>query len=171
MNKGVIITLVLVFGTIFLMLLASLLGFILLQQRQSLQKVAWNEALNLAEAGINYSRWHINHAEDDFNFGGVKPYEDIGQFQLEITSSTGCSSGVKIVSTGYTSDFSNVKRKIQVKDTKPALAKYAFLTNSNVWFGEDETLKGPFHSNGGIRMDGKQNYLSTSAKTTYICGA
>lgn len=171
MNKGVIITLVLVFGTIFLMLLASLLGFILLQQRQSLQKVAWNEALNLAEAGINYSRWHINHAEDDFNFGGTKPYEDIGQFQLEITSSTGCSSGVEIVSTGYTSDFSNVKRKIQVKDTKPALAKYAFLTNSNVWFGEDETLKGPFHSNGGIRMDGKQNSLSTSAKTTYICGA
>ena len=170
-EKGIIITLVLVFGTIFLMLLASLLGFILLQQRQSLQKVAWNEALHLAEAGINYSRWHINHAEDDFNFGGVKSYEDIGQFQLEISPPSGCSSGVKIVSSAWTNTFPSVKRKIQVKDAKPALAKYAFLTNSNVWFGPDEELKGPFHSNGGIRMDGSQNSLATSAKATYICGA
>lgn len=169
-DRGVIITLVLVFGSIFLILLAGLLGFILLQQRQSLQRVSWNEALHLAEAGINYSKWHLLHAKDDFSFGGIKPYADIGQFQLEIAAPTGCSSGAKIQSTGWTSNFPNVKRKVQVKYAKPALAKYAFLTNSNVWFGEDEALKGPFHSNGGIRMDGQQNSLSTSAKETYICG-
>jgi hypothetical protein len=169
-NRGTIITLVLVFGAIFLLLLAGLLGFILLQHRQSLQKVAWNEALNVAEAGINYSRWHINHAEDDFNFGGTKSYEDVGQYQLEITAPTGCSPGVKIKSTGWTSNFSQVIREVKVKYAKPSLAKYAFLTNSNVWFGPEEELKGPFHSNGGIRMDGQQNSLSTSAKETYICG-
>lgn len=53
---------------------------------------------------------------------------------------------------------------------KPSLAKYGFLTNSNVWFGTNENLKGPFHSNSGIRMDGTQNSLSTSAKETYTCG-
>jgi len=169
-NKGAILTLVLVFGAIFLMLLAGLLGFILLQQRQSLQKVAWNESLNIAEAGINYAKWHFLHAEDDFNFGGTKPYADIGQYQLEITAPTGCSPGVKIKSTGWTSNFPKVKRAISVKYAKPSLAKYAFLTNSNVWFGPEEELKGPFHSNGGIRMDGIQNSLSTSAKETYICG-
>jgi len=169
-NKGAIITLVLVFGAIFLMLLAGLLGFILLQQRQSLQKVAWNESLNIAEAGINYAKWHFLHAEDDFNFGGTIPYADIGQYQLEITASTGCSPGIKIKSTGWTSNFPKVKREISVKYAKPSLAKYAFLTNSNVWFGPEEELKGPFHSNGGIRMDGIQNSLSTSAKETYICG-
>jgi len=170
-DRGVIITLVLVFGSIFLILLAGLLGFILLQQRQSLQKVSWNESLHLAEAGINYSKWRLLHAGADFNFGGIKPYADIGRFQLEITAPTGCSSRTKIQSTGWTSNFPNVKRKVQVKYAKPALAKYAFLTNSNVWFGEDEALKGPFHSNGGIRMDGQQNSLSTSAKETYICGS
>jgi len=169
-NRGTVITLVLVFGTIFLMLLASLLGFILLQHRQSLQKVAWNEALHLAEAGLNYSIWHISHAEDDFDFGGTKPYEDVGQFQLEIIPPDGCNPGIKIISTAWTNDFPGVKRKIKIRDAKPALAKYAFLTNSNVWFGEDEALKGPFHSNGGIRMDGEQNSLATSAKETYICG-
>lgn len=175
MNKGIIITLVLVFGAIFLLLLAGLLGFILLQHRQSLQRVSWNEALDIAEAGVNYSRWHLFHAQKDFNFSGTYDYKDpegkiLGKYQLEITSPSGCDSAVKIKSTGWTLKFPNTKRTLQVKYARPALAKYAFLTNSNVWFGEDEELKGPFHSNGGIRMDGEQNSLATSAKKTYICG-
>jgi len=174
-SKGAIITLVLVFGSIFLLLLSGLLGFILLQHRQSIQKVAWNEALNIAEAGINYARWHLAHAPSDFAFAGTYPYPNeankIGEYQLDITPPSGCDSAVKIKSTGWTTKFPNTKRKVQVKYTKPSLAKYAFLTNSNVWFGEDEELKGPFHSNGGIRMDGEQNSLATSAKETYLCGS
>jgi len=169
-KKGAIITLVLVFGSIFLILLAGLLGFILIQNRQSLQKVAWNSALHIAEAGINYSRWHLLHEAADFNFSGTKFYADLGSFQLEITPPTGCSQPVKIKSTGWSSKYPQTKRRVQLQYTKPSLAKYAFLTNSNVWFGLDENLKGLFHSNGGIRMDGTQNSLSTSAKETYICG-
>jgi len=174
-NRGVIITLVLVFGTIFLMLLAGLLGFILIQHLQSLQKVSWSESLEIAEAGVNYARWHLAHSPSDFTFSGTYDYKDpegavIGKYQLEITAPSGCDSAVKIKSIGWTLKFPDVERKIQIKYAKPSLAKYAFLTNSNVWFGPDEELKGPFHSNGGIRMDGKQNSLATSAKQTYICG-
>ena len=169
-EKGTIITLVLVFGSIFLLLLAGLLGFILLQHRQSLQKVAWNESLNVAEAGIDYARWHLLHAEDDFTFGGTRSYADLGEFQLEINPSSGCLSAAVIASTGRTSNFPNIERRIRLQYAKPSLAQYGFLTNSNVWFGEEEELKGPFHSNGGIRMDGTQNSLSTSAKETYLCG-
>lgn len=189
-SKGIIITLVLVFGGIFLLLLGGLLGFVLLQHRQSLQKVTYAQALEIAEAGVNYYRWHLAHAPSDF-CDGESPgsgncqaspygpfehdYKDpegnvIGKFSLMITPTTGCDPATKIESTGWTSNSPNIKRKIQVKYSKPALAKYAFLTNSNVWFGPDEELKGPFHSNGGIRMDGIQNSLSTSAKETYICG-
>ncbi|MFH0791679.1 MAG: hypothetical protein V1905_00465 [bacterium] len=50
------------------------------------------------------------------------------------------------------------------------MARYGFLTNSDVWFGVNEEVKGPFHSNGGIRMDGEQNSLATSARSTYTCG-
>jgi len=39
-----------------------------------------------------------------------------------------------------------------------------------VWFGDTEELRGPFHSNGGIRMDGQQNSMATSATSTYLCG-
>ncbi len=174
-QRGIIVIIVLVFGLVFLILLAGLLGFILLQHRQSLQKLAWNEALHTAEAGINYARWHIFHAPSDFSFSGTYDYKNpqgeiLGKYQLEITTPSNCDSAVRIKSTGWTLKFPDTKRKVQVKYAKPALAKYAFLTNSNVWFGSDEELKGPFHSNGGIRMDGEQNSLATSAKKTYICG-
>ena len=170
-EKGAITTLVLVFGSIFLLLLAGLLGFILLQHRQSLQKVAWHQALYVAEAGLDYAKWHLAHAEDDFAFSGARSFADVGEYQLTISPPSGCVSAAVVTSTGWTSKFSNMKRTVRINYVKPSLAKYGFLTNSNVWFGENENLKGPFHSNGGIRMDGSQNSLSSSAKETYICGS
>jgi len=175
MSKGIITTYVLVFGGIFVLLLSGLFGFILLQHKQSLQKVAWTESLEIAEAGINYTRWHLAHAPADFGFSGTYDYKDpegevIGSYIIEITPPSGCDSFVQIISTGSTLQYPQVQRKIEVKYAKQALVKYAFLTNSNVWFGEDESLRGPVHSNGGIRMDGLQNSLFTSAKETYICG-
>ena len=176
MSQGIITTYVLVFGGIFLLLLSGLLGFVLLQHRQSLERAAWQESLEIAEAGANYVRWHLAHAPSDFGFSGDYDYKDpegeiIGQYSLEIIPPSGCDSSVKIQSTGATSQFPNVDRTVAITYAKPALAKYSFLTNSNVWFGQEESLKGPVHSNGGIRMDGSQNSLFTSAKETYVCGA
>jgi hypothetical protein len=167
---GIITALVLVFGAIFLIMLTGLLGFIIFQHKTSLKKVAWNEALYVAEAGINYSRWHFLHAENDLSFSGNRSYAGIGEYELNILPPTGCSSGIKIESNGWTLDFPDLERKIKIKYSQPSLAKYSFLTNSNVWFGANEELKGLFHSNGGIRMDGDQNSLSTSAQETYVCG-
>lgn len=174
-QQGMIVTYVLVFGGIFLMLLSGLLGFVLLQHKQSLQRIFWTESLEIAEAGVNYARWRLAHAPSDFNFSGLYDYKDpegaiIGRYNLEITPPTGCDASIKIKSTGSTLRFPDIQRKIQVIYAKPALAQYGFLSNSNVWFFEEESLKGPIHSNGGIRMDGSQNSLSTSAKTTYTCG-
>ncbi|MDI6883304.1 MAG: hypothetical protein QMC93_02415 [Patescibacteria group bacterium] len=174
-NNGAITIWVLVFGTVFLIMLSGLLGFLIFQIKQNQKVLALNTALHIAEAGINYSRWRLAHAPEDFDFSGIYDYKDpqgaiIGKYQLEITGPTGCESGIKIKSSGWKLSSEDLKREIRVKYVKPALAKYAFLTNSNVWFGEDEELKGPFHSNGGIRMDGQQNSLSTSARETYICG-
>lgn len=174
-SKGEILTLVLVFGGVFTLTLGSLVGFIILQHQQSRQKVANFEALAIAESGVNYARWHLAHNPSDFSFGATHEYKDlsagvIGHFQLNITPPTGCQPAVLIKSTGWTDVYPDNKRTVQVNYAKPALAKYAFLTNNNVWFGESEELQGPFHSNGGIRMDGEQNSLSLSAKETYTCG-
>ncbi len=99
MTKGIIITYVLVFGAIFLLLLSGLLGFVLLQLRQSNQQVAWNEALHLAEAGANYYRWCLNHEVGD-QCSTEKDYFGpqgnlIGRFSLVINSTVSCGENIK----------------------------------------------------------------------------
>lgn len=190
-QKGAIITLVLVFGAIFLLLLAGLFGFILMQHRQSLQKVAWNESLHAAEAGINYYRWRLRHFPNDLQDGQPQccssppcsvcgPYEHsfsdaqgkvVGKFSLEVEGKIQCGQvgAATITSTGWTDQFPKVKRKIRIKYIKPTVADFAYLINDNVWAGADREIKGPYHSNGGIRMDGENNSLVTSAKQDWIC--
>lgn len=175
MKNGVITMWVLVFSTAFLITLSGLVGFLSFQMKENQKTAAANLAFQIAEAGLNFSRWHLAHEPENFSFSGIYDYKDpegslLGYYQLEIASSTACEPGIRITSTGWQKGFDETKRKLQIKYAKSSLAKYGFLTNSNVWFGEEEELKGPFHSNGGIRMDGQQNSLSTSAKETYICG-
>jgi len=66
-QKGIIIPLTLIFGTIFLILLIGLLSFILLQLRFSKQKSAWEDRFHIAEAGINYYWYILNHTPSGQN--------------------------------------------------------------------------------------------------------
>ena len=190
-EKGAIIPLVLVFGAIFLILLGGLLGFILKQLKEAQEKVAWNESLHIAEAGINYYRWHLRHFPNDLEDGQdwccgnppcsvCGPYEHNfsdsdkkveGKFSLEIEGKIQCGQvgSVVITSTGWLDQFPNTTRKVGIKYVRSTVADYAYLLNDNVWAGADREIKGPYHSNGGIRMDGENNALVTSAKETWWC--
>jgi len=177
MNKGIITTYVLVFGAIFLILLSGLLGFILMQLKQSNQRAAWNESLHVAEAGISYYQWCLNNGAED-NCLTEKEYTDsvgnpVGTFSLDITASVSCGETNEriITSTGWTSKYPNLQRTIQVIYARESVAKYAYLLNDNVWAGSDREIRGPYHSNGGIRMDGENQSLVTSAKEDWICTA
>jgi len=175
MSKGIIITYVLVFGAIFLLLLGGLLGFILLQLKQSAQRIAWNEALHVAEAGVNYYRWCLNN-EVAGNCQLEKDYFDlagnlIGQFSLEIDIQESCDQIIqrKIISTGRTNKFPDLKRKISVLYARESVAKYSYIINDNVWVGSDHEIRGPFHSNSGVRFDGENQSLVTSASEEWVC--
>lgn len=173
-QNGAILTLVLVFAGIFVLIFGGLVSFISLQYQQSKEKVSYYRALTIAEAGANYSRWHLAHAPNDFSFSGTYDYSDpetgvVGKYNVTVTPPTTCSTIVSIKATGWSLDYPNVKRTVLVTFGRPSLAQYAFLTNSDIWIGPNENVLGPLHSNGGIRMDGTQNALSTSAKTTYTC--
>ena len=171
-----VITYVLVFGIIFSILISGLLGFILLQLRQASQKVAWNEALDIAEAGINYYRWCINNEiEQDCLVENEKDYDlfgvPIGKFLLQVDSTVSCGQNIKkeIISTGWTNDFPQLKRKISVLYARTSVAKYSYILNSNVWIGDDHQIRGPYHSNGGVRMDGTNQSIITSAQSEWTC--
>lgn len=174
-EKGIITTLVLVFGAIFLILLGGLLGFILLQMRQSSQKVAWNESLYIAEAGLNYYRWCLNNNVEQ-NCQTEKDYFDpagnpIGHFSLQISSTVFCGETVqkKIISEGWTNKFPQIKRKVETLYARTSVAKYSYVLNNNVWIGSDHEIRGPYHSNGGVRMDGENQSTVTSAQNNWIC--
>lgn len=175
MSRGIITSYVLVFGAIFLLTLGSILGFILLQLRQSAQRAAWAESLYVAEAGLNYYRWCLNNAVEG-NCSTQKEYTDpegktIGQFSLEVFSETSCgqTSRKEITSSGWTYDYPEVSRKVKAIYARESVAKYAYLLNDNVWAGADREIRGLYHSNGGIRMDGENQSLVTSAKETWLC--
>ena len=174
-NKGAVITLVLVFGGIFLILLGGLFSFILFQLRQTTKKAAWNEALHIAEAGIDYYKWCLNNeAQDQCELN--KEYFDsegnsVGEFFLEAFPRTSCGEVIEteIYSTGWTNNFPNTERKIRALYARPSVAKYAYLLNDNVWAGSDRELRGLYHSNGGIRMDGENQSLVSSKQSEWIC--
>ena len=175
LQKGVITTYVLVFGFIFLIMLGGLLSFILLQLRQSAEKAALSEALHVAEAGINYYRWCLNN-EIEATCETEKDYFDpsgnrIGHFSLETASAVSCGQTIQktITSEGWTEKFPTSKRKVRVVYGRESVAKYSYVLNDNVWIGADHEIRGPYQSNGGIRMDGENQSLVSSAKETWIC--
>lgn len=174
-NLGVITTYVLVFGAVFLILLGGLLGFILLQLKQSNQRVGWAEAFQIAEAGTSYYRWCLNN-EVEGNCLTQKDFSDLegnplGTFSLEISPTTFCqeTSAQSINSVGWSNDFPDYQREVQVLYGRKSVAKYSYLLNDNVWAGEDREIRGDYHSNGGIRMDGENQSLVTSAKQDWLC--
>ena len=175
-QKGIIVTYVLVFCAVFLVLLGGLFSFILFQLKKNAQKIAWHESLEIAEAGLNYYRWCLNNRVEDI-CETEKEYLDldgsqIGTLSLEISSELSCgeTAKVNVQSIGWTNDFPDIKRKVASFYARPSVAQYVYLLNDSVWAGADREIRGLFHSNGGIRMDG-ENYSSvTSAMGTWLCG-
>jgi hypothetical protein len=174
-KKGAITTYVIIFGTIFLLLTGGLLGFVLLQLKQSSHDLAWNRALEIAEAGADYYRWCLNNdAEEECQL--QKDYKDtngntVGTFSLEIDSVENCGIRGKttITSRGWDKNFPDIERTVQVMYAKSSVAEYSYLLNDNVWAGADREIRGLYHSNGGVRMDGENQSLTTSAQEEWIC--
>lgn len=158
-----------------MLLLSGLLGFVLLQLRQSAQRVAWAESLHLAEAGVNYYLWCLNN-DIEGNCSLEKEYTDpggnpLGKFSLDVitTESCGETTEKQIEAVGWIYQFPQVKRKVSALFSRESVAKYAYLLNDNVWAGADREIKGLYHSNGGIRMDGENQSLVSSAKEDWLC--
>ncbi|MFC1653534.1 hypothetical protein ACFL1M_01675 [Patescibacteria group bacterium] len=180
-NRGSATIMVMIVAMVFSIMLGGLVLFGTTQFNATIRGSAHKKALMLAEAGIQYYRWHLAHDPDDFQDGTGAPgpyihnYSDPqggveGTFALSITEPGAGSTIVEIISTGQ-DDASGVKRTIKTLFGKPSLAEYAYLHNSNAWFGTGTTVNGKVMSNGGIRQDGVNTSTIQSAKETYTCGS
>jgi len=174
-QRGAALIVVLVFTSIFMIVGIGLLQLVGTLYKTSIKKQSSLRALQIAEAGINYYKWRLSHSPADYSGSGDYDYTDpyggiIGHYNLQITPPNTGSTIVTIRSTGYINEDPNVHRTLEVKFGQRSLSDYSFFTHSNVWFGEDEEVKGKVHSNGGIRMDGEGDSIIESSREKYICG-
>ena len=177
-QEGLLLIQVLVFGSIAILFLVGLVSWVGLSIRAGRITIQRELALQIAEAGIDYYRWHLAHAASDYQdgTGGAGPYTHnfsdkdgnaIGQFILEITPPPIGSTLVTITSTGKINANANLQRKIRTQLAIPSIAKFAVVANADMRFGEGTEVFGPIHSNGGIRFDGLAHNLVTSSQTSY----
>ena len=169
---------VIVFGSIAVYILSALVGWASINVKATGQTFNREKALQIAEAGIDYYRWHLAHAPTDFQdgTGGLGPYVHdfrdkdgniIGQFSLDITPPSLNSTLATVKSTGSIIGDTPLERKIVVQFAKPSIAKYAVAANDVMRFGAGTEVFGPIHSNQGIRFDGLAHNVVTSAVASY----
>jgi hypothetical protein len=176
-EEGDILVSVLVFAAIAVTILTGLTNWgasLLVGIRTTAAK---EQAFQIAEAGIDYYRWHLAQYPTDYQdgTGKVGPYNHnfydknnnlIGGYSLTITPPPLGSTKVVIVSTGTTTANKSVKRIVQAIFAEPSLAQYAEVSNDYVYFGTGTTVNGPITSNRGIHFDGTSTNIVSSALAT-----
>lgn len=177
-SRGQILVPVLVFGFVALLLITGLVQWGAFHLRLSQRTLARERALQVAEAGIEYYRWHLAHDPLDYQDGTGQPGpytrdvvnkdgQVVGRYILEITPPPPGSAVVTLRSTGTVMGFSDVRRAIKVRLAVPSVARYAVVAHEALWFAAGTEVFGRVHSNGGIGFDGLAHNLVTSARASY----
>lgn len=169
--KGGVLVMTLVFVTMFLVIFIGISGMVSRTYHETVLQAHDELAFQVAEAGLNFGRWRLAHDGDDLSAASGTLTDqlagDLGEYELTFEQPVAGSSMVKITSVGTTLSQPTRQVTLDVLYGKPSLARYASITNNDVWYGG--TISGPVHANGGIRMDGQSDSLMTSAKETYAC--
>ena len=136
------------------------------------------QAFAIAEAGVDYYRWHLSYAPFDYTDGTGEPgpyvhsYYDnqgnkIGEFSLIITPPSGNGSRVTVESTGRVFADSSITKIIKVSLAPNTLMQYNLVQNADLQVGSTTTLYGPVMANGGIDFSGYAYDPVQSAQTTF----
>ncbi len=177
---------ILAFSAIFTLLIAGIINLALMQHKLMKAKLLQSRAFDMAESGLEYYEWFLSRYPKNTQYGEAAPRtsythlvkdpessETLGSFVLEITPSFQCGKllSLDIKSTGKVKDEKGREytKTLFATLAKPSVARFSYIIDSNVWAGQTREIVGPYHSNGGIRMDGTNNSLVTSAKSTWLC--
>ncbi len=148
------------------------------------------QALHIAESGIEFYRWYLAHNVEGKTtaqiqafwaaagtYGVASDYERdyydpgggvIGHYKIHVTPPTTGSTIAIIKSTGWTLKHPTIQRTVQVRLRRPAWSEYTVLSNNNIRFGNGTTIQGKIFSNGGVHFDGVATNLVQSAVSTYF---
>lgn len=174
--------LVLAFMGIFTLILGTISSYALMQARYGRALTIREQALHIAEAGLEYYRWFLNKnpsiMEDGDGLVSPDTYTvtdpeggTLGTASITATPQMQCGTvrWVDIESRGVADINAGFPRTLSARYMRPSVAEYSYVVNTNVWAGADRDIKGPYHSNGGVRMDAAHNAEVTSAVSTWQC--
>lgn len=181
-QSGVTVMLVLAFMGIFTVILGTLSSYALTQARYGRAIAVREQALHIAEAGLEYYRWFLNKNPAIMTSGSglTSPVSytvddpeggTLGSANVTVTSNAQCGvlQWVDITSRGTATLNPGFPRTLSARYMQPSVAEYSYVVNTNVWAGSDRVIHGPYHSNGGVRMDATHNADVTSAVSTWNC--
>src|SRR3989338_6861017 len=135
MNRGSQLILAIIITTLVGVLGSASSSLVTVEIKKSKEKVAAERAFEIAEAGIEYYRWHLAHDQDDFQDGTGSPgpyiheFKDkdgivIGSYTLTITPPEIGSTVVTIKSTGVLNVDPNIKRSVEARLGISSWAKF-----------------------------------------------
>ncbi|OGD62364.1 hypothetical protein A2215_02885 [Candidatus Berkelbacteria bacterium RIFOXYA2_FULL_43_10] len=181
-KKGMYLPVIMLASVIFVALAVAVITFALSDLKDSKLHERNISALEVAEAGVNYYMWHLSHDNDDYCDGGecigetpYGPYSHefkdqsgqvIGSYDLYITPPALGESVTTVKAVGRLNN-SQLDRIVVAELGMPSFAQYAFVIDTECWFGEDEETYGPVHSNTGIHFDGTAHGVVSSASEDY----
>lgn len=180
-SAGSVLVYLIVLIFIFPLVLLPIFSDIAAQIKFQHTEIDREEALQIAEAGVDYYQWHLAHFPNDYQdgTGGPGPYYHVytdpdtgaaaGGFSLAITPPPTGSTIVTIQSTASTTAGTGITRTVTARYGIPSLAVDAFLSNDVIWIGSGENVGGQLDSNNGVRFDGTTNAPVLSAKSSYVC--
>jgi len=178
--RGSIVMLVMVFLGVFTLLTGSIVGYVLQQGKYGRALFGREQAIHVAEAGLEYYRWFLAHNPSILvnGTGLVSPYTyavndpeggAVGNAVITATANLQCGAvqWIDLTSVGASDSAPRFPRTLEARYLKSSVAEYSYILNSNVWQASD--IVGPYHSNGGIHMDGASNSNVTSKVSTWTC--
>ena len=187
-NKGIVIPYVIVFGAVLALILTSLLGYISYRYEQSVRQASRSNALQAAEAGLNYYQWYVIHTLEGKSSSQIEaywageplgiPYYDgqvtnqsgelVSNYRIEVTPPLQSSTIIMVKITGWDVKHPTLKRVLNVRFRKESWSEFAIIGNDMMRFGAGTEIWGPAHSNNGIHFDGiAHNLVMSNIPNTY----
>ena len=181
-SRGMTILLVVGFMGIFSLVLGTVTSYVFQQAKYGRALYAREQALAIAEAGLEYYKWYLAHNPSVLvaGTGLVSPYVytvndpeggTVGSATITATPNLQCGAlqSIDLSSRGLSNASVTFPRTLLARYMKRSIAEYAYLYKSIVWFGSTNVGVGPYHSNNGIRMDGTNNSTVSAGVASVWC--
>lgn len=181
-ERGITIMMVVAFMGIFMIVMGTIMSYAFQESRYGRALYDREQALSIAESGLEYYRWFLSHFPNNLTngTGAAGPYTyivndpeggEIGNAYISVVGNSSCGviQSIDITSVGKSNLNPGFPRTLFARYMRPSVATYSYLLNSNVWAGADRNITGRYHSNGGVRMDGTNNSDVSSAVSTWSC--